>query len=375
MPTKPSVIRLRDAAPQAATHYLTAPYALFRNREMSLVEIKQLISPYLNEAGDTYERFPETQFGHPATDRYRHIKRDDSESLAKRGDIYALFAILALVREAEAKRDDVSHLRHLRALYVCLPALGRFSWLRPDFGLLCMAIRRVHVRMKCSADTLGVDWNIISEQFDDPGFEPDPALRPTDPDTGCPVAISDPTFLIKVRSRGQMPEWIGEDADRENEEQNGGATPLKYKEINEMHGDQLLFMAFMQTMHLWDIRRSNWEACLGVRSATLTSWIDFGVSKIGFIPRIRILALIIIKALLHRDPDYQSDCPNAIRLNRPLLNGESVLDYLRAGRILQALRHFDKDPAIAGPVGTAGVFPLVPAGVFRLPRELTDLAL
>lgn len=78
------------------------------------------------------------------------VARDDSEQLAVREDLNGFTAILALIREAEVKRDLIAHTQHFANLYRILPticALPLFSAFGSELTQLVQTIQaRVEYR-------------------------------------------------------------------------------------------------------------------------------------------------------------------------------------------------------------------------------------
>lgn len=362
-----SVDRLRPTAPLTSLYFDCAPYRLLASDTLSTEVIDELISGYRCEPGSPWYTFPKdslTPFRPAPTARCRI---GDSCGLFHRGDIYAFFALLAELRESEADGAEIEFFERLRWVYRCLPAVGRDARFRPDFGLLCESIENLHHRSQYARRCLGIDWDVIEAQFNDPRFEPDPTKRRKDPVTRKPLALADPTFIVRARNHGRRPAWIGDKPRLEQPDTAMGAPD--YDAMLRMQGDQHLFFTFIHTMTLWGISRSDWEAVLGVDATVMEAWFSFNAMALDFLPRMRMVALIIVLNLLHRDSDYRSDRFAALASPRATLNGESIRDYVVGGHALDLLTALYPD---GFNTHASNILPLIPAGVLGTRDEFRN---
>lgn len=127
------------------------------------------------------------------------IIREDSDALVRRGDIYALTAIVALAREMEASYKDYEHAHHVANLYRILSTVGKIDYIKPHIALLCDAIERIHHRVLSTALLIGVNKNIICEQIESKDYEPIRELRPRDPNTLRFVEYDDPVVYGDIK--------------------------------------------------------------------------------------------------------------------------------------------------------------------------------
>jgi hypothetical protein len=371
-PSEESIDRFGEIAPKSYLFFQCAPYRLLADERLEIEEISDLISVYRGDAGSEACTFPNDGI---TTDSVRSEEYKDAfslEDLRRRGDIYAFFEILARVRDAEAKELWTDYVAALRTLYACLPSLGRDEWLREDFGLMCRLVRDLQHRTKHVDDVLVIDWYIVEDQFNDPEFEPDPAKRPTDPMTGKPIAIAEPTHFLSAKDIGQPPFWLGEGHSDLPEELDALSVQLDYDGLNELFGDQILWMAYMQAMELWGIGKSDWASCLGVEYSTISTWQSTAQYSFGIVPRTRVLALIIIRDILHRVSDYRKGPREYVRRPQAFLNGGNIVGALKNGHIFDVLSAFVKNPEMPSHNGPKGMLPVIPTGVLRLGPHLAD---
>jgi hypothetical protein len=219
---------------------------------------------------------------------------------------------------------------------------------------------------------LVVDWHIIQDQFDDPGFEPDPARRPVDSVTGQSIAIAEPTHFTRARDIGRPPNWVGDGPSTTPEEFEALIVQLDYDGLNELFGDQILWMAYMQVMELWGIGKSHWASCLGVEYETISTWQLSGQYSFGIIPRTRIFALLIIRDMLHRVSDHRQSPREYVRRPLACLNGGNIVDPLKTGNIFDVLSALVKNPEMPSRKGPQGMLPIIPTGVLRLDKHLAN---
>ena len=371
-PSDESIDRFDEVAPKSYLFFQCAPYRLLANDRLETEEVSDLISVYRGDTGSKACTFPNDGL---TTDSARSEEYKDAislEDLRRRGDIYAFFEILARVRDAEVRELWTDYTAALRTLYACLPSLGREEWLRKDFGLMCRLVRNLQHRVRSVDDVLVVDWHVIEDQFDDPGFEPDPAKRPIDPVTGKPIAIAEPTHFTRARDIGHLPYWLGDGPSATPEKLDALAVQLDYDGLNELFGDQILWMAYMQVMELWGIGKSDWASCLGVEYSTISTWQSTAQYSFGIVPRTRIFALIIIRDILHRVSDHRKNPREYVRRPQAFLNGGNIVDALKTGNVFDVLAAFVKDSEMPSHKGPKGMLPIIPTGVLRLGPHLAD---
>lgn len=94
------------------------------------------------------------------------IDRQDSQSLASRGDLKGFTAILAMVRDAERKNDEIDHPRHVANLYRMLPTIIQTTPFGPHYHQLANFIRRIQQRLPNSRYRVDVNWSLIEEQIE-----------------------------------------------------------------------------------------------------------------------------------------------------------------------------------------------------------------
>ncbi len=338
VPTNQSVGRLAEAAPKAAEFFRTVPYRLLDPSPLTVAEIRDLMSPYHDGDGESLYHFPNDGLGLDLSECGPPCRRKQSPLLLMRGDIYAFFAILALVREAETLDDTADHIRQIQCLYYCLASLGRFSWTHKEFGLLCLAVRNNHLSVRKSAVSIGVDWEALSGQFYDPEYEPDPRKRRLDAETGFPVPVANPTFRIRPSERGVMPIWPYHE--KSGAAQDTAREPQLEMEstVEEAKKDGAHFFVFMMIMSDWKAERHDWETFLGCKPGQSTFWIDGGMDSMTKITRDRVIAIFAIHETLVSQSDEQPDLADAFRVPRAELGGDSIHQRLRCGRVLETLR-------------------------------------
>jgi hypothetical protein len=371
-PSDESIDRFDKAAPKSSVYFQCAPYRLLADERLETEEISDLISVYRGDAGSKTCTFPSDGL---TTDLARSEEYKDAislEDLRRRGDIYAFFEILARVRDAETRELWSDYVAALRTLYACLPSLGRDEWLREDFGLMCRLVRDLQHRVRKIDDVLVVDWHVIEDQFNDSSFEPDPTKRPIDPITNRPISIAEPTHFTKAKDIGCPPSWPGDRPPPDPEELDALSIQLDYDGLNEIFGDQILWMAYMQIMELWGIGKSDWAACLGEDYKTLSAWQSTAQYSFGIVPRTRIFALILTRDMLHQVRRHRQNPREYVRRPQECLGGRSILDSLRIGKafdVLSALVRNSEMPAHKAP---KGMLPIIPTGVLRLSPHLAE---
>jgi hypothetical protein len=221
-------------------------------------------------------------------------------------------------------------------------------------------------------DALVVDWHVIEDQFNDPKFEPDPNKRPVDPTTGRPIAIAEPTHFTRARDIGRPPPWLGDGPSPIPEELDALSIRLDYDGLNELFGDQILWMAYLQIMELWGVGKSDWASCLGVEYSTISTWQLTGQYSFGIIPRTRIFALVIIRDMLHRVSDHRQNPRKYVRRPLACLNGANIVETLKTGNIFDALSALVNNPEMPSHKGPQGMLPIIPTGVLRLGEHLAN---
>jgi hypothetical protein len=323
------------SAPMSFLLFTSAPFELLNNTRLSTLRINYLMSV------DELERraLKEDVHGERVFEDISNLDgwrvRGNSKDLVRRGDLLAFFTILATVRQAEWDRDYATHIAEMANLYRCLPGLGRYPWLRPDFGLLCRLVLQVHARVDITQRFLGVDWQILFDQFNDSNFEPDPCNRPVDPETGRPVGVASVVRIARSPSVGDCPPWPVRPAELGPQANTSipSSIEMNYSEICRSHTDQLLFTSFMQTAHLWQIPRKDWEGCLGVSGPVLHAWIARGIDQLSPVARRRIIAINRIRERFACHRSYREDWAGFVHEKADQLGLRSVVELLRNGAI------------------------------------------
>ena len=173
-------------------------YRLLENKPLTLTEIKKLIKPY-----DTQEtmrvawRFPNDEDLYSKRLARPILHRDDSNSLAERGDLYGFIAILALVRESEAINDCESHLFHMSNLFRALPGACRKQPFYRRWKELLGLIITIQTRKMTTYGLIKPDKGILESQIKAKQHIMLREMCPRDPITGRFILPEDPVIRAK----------------------------------------------------------------------------------------------------------------------------------------------------------------------------------
>ncbi len=77
----------------------------------------------------------------------------DTEALVQRKDFWGFFGIVALVRDAEARRDYRAHVARCKDMYRALPAAADVPWVTPSASLLRACADELRSRVLLSSAT------------------------------------------------------------------------------------------------------------------------------------------------------------------------------------------------------------------------------
>jgi hypothetical protein len=334
-PTDDSLYDFRGVAPIALDFFDCAPFGLLADSPLSLEEIDELISVYRHDSDELPYRFPVDL---PVTDIWcwdEPCRRDDSASLAKRGDIYGLFAILALVREAEAKNDFQNHIFHLRNLCQSLPLLGRFEWARRDYSLLFDSVLCLRNRVDNTKSRLGIYWYRITDYFLDPTDRPNALFDAIDPGTLLPAGLPNMTYLATAIDIGEPPVWP------DNKDPLGAgfssvsAKDLPYSVASEICADKILLTAIANVAGIWELSGHVRAACIGVSAGDLSSLFSDGDRFLTDRHKTRIAITLALLNKLGDEASVMDDCGYILRRPRDELGGESVLSSLGRGQLFE----------------------------------------
>lgn len=199
--TKPTMEWVSNAiAPESKDIYNLPLYELLSNRKLSSRKIRRLIQPYEKHLFGS-SKFPSWSFPNDKVLlRHRRLTlsflRDDTESLFQRGDIYGFIAILAILREAEAKGDLWKFISALRDAYRCIPSLSYNHPWEDYTDIITQCVCQIHFRSIAATSIMGVDTEILKQQVESE-FEPKRELRKRDPRTKRFIELEDPTFLYQ----------------------------------------------------------------------------------------------------------------------------------------------------------------------------------
>ena len=171
--------KLKKPVPSIRELYELPLWPLLANYPRSARQCKRTIALYLrSERPNAPYQYPEL-FGlgerwYP----YEPARRDDSDTMVVRADIYAFTTLVALVREAEAEYRDEVHCYHLANLYRMLPSLRASAFLYPVIPQFAAMIKLLHRRVPYTRKAIGVDWRVLEHQIKSDDYSPLTPLRP-----------------------------------------------------------------------------------------------------------------------------------------------------------------------------------------------------
>jgi len=97
-----------------------------------------------------------------SVDEYAWI---DSPALSARGDFLGFLAVLALLREAVAIRDNDRAAQHARDLYAMLPSVVAIVWVLPDVDLLLQCLEDMKQGLRWMCASVAIDWQLFQKQI------------------------------------------------------------------------------------------------------------------------------------------------------------------------------------------------------------------
>lgn len=359
IPRRTSAELFDEVAPMSWLLFNKGPFGLFdERRSWTSKQIDQMM--WLSEKDQLIlreELHEQRIFGDLSNIDGWSVQQDSTE-LVERADLLAVFTLLSRVRRAEAEGDLTQHFAHTIQLFSCLPGLGRFPWLRKDFGLICHLVELVAARSPFTAQILEIDWNTLNGQFFDPNFEPDPRKRPIDPDTGDPVAIAPVVRLVRPRTVGRPVEWPPGPSD--DTEESLSDRNLSFSGVQRLGTNWMLFASFMWTALVWDLPRKDWEACLGTRHLEVETWLYLGAHDLSEHTKDRLILINGLREDLSNNVEYRTNPSTFMRKPREGLTGASLLRMLAIGdigRVREFVDRLPKDYRAAEP--RAKIVPLV----------------
>jgi hypothetical protein len=160
-------------------------FSLLENRAMGLKEIDTILREYTDASlGHNLWKIPNSgdAWKQPGSGWFPVISwRDNSEQLIHWRNIHGFTVILALVREAEAKRDTMAHMSHMSNLYRALPTVLATPGFRENQDLLFHCVEEIHARHPLSRNLIRVDWIgiqvLATDEFQHKLSEPYGSLR------------------------------------------------------------------------------------------------------------------------------------------------------------------------------------------------------
>lgn len=172
-------------------------YQLLEHRNISKSSIKKIMLPF-----ETGKDFDYTAWEFPNDDellmnrKYVPIYiRDDSDTLYRRGDLYAFTTILALVREAEARGDIDSYVRHFSNAYRILPSICKEQPFKRRWKELLDLLTTLQSRHLIMTSLFMPDENIIKKHINDKSYSTIREKWPVDPITNRFTAPEDPVIF------------------------------------------------------------------------------------------------------------------------------------------------------------------------------------
>ena len=355
------VKKMAEEVPGSRRLYDLPLWQLLEDKELSIARINSLMSDYCVGEKILPYRFPDDDL--TTTDRKPVVVyRNDSHGLFERGDIYGFMAIVALVREAEVlanktkaaerSEENLDHEYHMSNLYRALPALGKFDWLNPDFGLLCQVVRSLHNRVDYTSKHLGIDWDIVDGQRRCRYFKPYRNARAMDLLTRRFQEIADPVIMKWSNDAGKMPNWPPPDSRKRRRELHSKPfssyrDELSEEDIQNSNSADLLFRRFLQIAREWNLERYSWEPMLGVRTTDLDCWQEEYPAYLPQHVEIRVYALIALHAYVSRKGLSVQDLRAFLDQPIPKFDGESIRVALTRGYVVALYEHFGESEVVA----------------------------
>lgn len=165
--------------------------------------------------------------------------------------------------------------------------------------------------------------------------------RRLDAETGFPLAIANPTFLMRPAERGVILKRPYGSTVSEPSQTRDDTQFVDCQTSLDTEVDESLFFAFLMVMRAWSADRHDWDAFLACPSGQPTVWLDIGMNNMSTISRERILNILKICTVLLNEVDDRSSLASALRASRPEFGGDSIRERLRVGCVLETLRHLD----------------------------------
>lgn len=192
-PGKSSVRRINKKLPGSSAIYHLPLFSLLDPRPLSKKRVKKLLATYEIPERHLFPWvFPNDEELREQNHFIHTMIRDDSHALFSRGDIYGYTVIVGLVREAEAKGDVNSVMRHLPYMYRAFPAVARIPWFRNHINLLRKCVDQISYRNYVVNLTFDVNWPAINKQINAPVHETIREKCPRDPKTSRFILPEDP---------------------------------------------------------------------------------------------------------------------------------------------------------------------------------------
>lgn len=130
-------------------------FPLLADRPISRRQLNALLRKFRKKESDGWV------WDFPGNRSRSSLDDDDSGLLRRQGDLWGLFAIVLLAREAEANHDVAAHVRHCKEMYRSVPQLLAQPWICPFEQLLKRCLDTVWSRMPLSTAMFDVDWSIL----------------------------------------------------------------------------------------------------------------------------------------------------------------------------------------------------------------------
>lgn len=154
-----TIDRTEDAFPGSSWTYFFPLWDLLIDKAWTKGKIERVVADYRHEIIPW--AFPRSE----NPEAMIAVRKDDSDLLCDRGDIYGLMAILAVMREAEIDRDLDSYGYHFMNFVRCLPWAAKKKWLADNFGEFCRLVSTMHLQHMAVRHRFNIDWKMIHQQF------------------------------------------------------------------------------------------------------------------------------------------------------------------------------------------------------------------
>lgn len=214
-PSRASALAIERQVPKTFWLFELPLFSLLEDRALPQAELRKITKPWLSESKKAAAKVPAAPLDGlpgpawvlpPDADGCTFYFSTDYESLAYRGDLWGLAALVALMRRSELNQEYELHALASAFSYRMLPSLLRISWCEPYvrdiFDALVVLQKRVHF----SAGKFRADWFTIQSLARRKNYEPAPRKRPRDIHEK-PTAYPDPIIPLRaVRSR-KPPRW------------------------------------------------------------------------------------------------------------------------------------------------------------------------